>query len=150
MEDDLKPMLDRRHELKLQNRIAEMIPVQLEILSAAQKAGRVKDISNAWNYLSVLHHNVRRYDEAEKAARTALSVYEAEKEPSKEVVACYEFVLARILAAQGRFAEAIPIAESAAKHYAVRHDPNDSFMKSVLNEVALMREYQERQRQGNK
>jgi tetratricopeptide (TPR) repeat protein len=127
-----------------------MVPVQLGILSAAQEAGRVKDIANAWNYLSVLYHKVRRYDEAEKAAQTALSVYEAEKEPSEEVVACYEFVLARILAAQGRFEEAIPIAESAAKRYAVRHDPNDNFMRSVLNEVARMREYQELQRRGNK
>jgi tetratricopeptide (TPR) repeat protein len=107
----MNPLYHRRNDLKRQGRVGEMVSVQLEILSQLQANGDVRDLANAWNYLSVLYQQLQRYDEAENAARSALSVYASMPNPRDETVACYEFVLAKILAAQLRFAEAVPLAE---------------------------------------
>ena len=144
MPDPLNPLHRERGDLKLQGRIREMIPVQLAIVAETEKAGRVADLANAWNYLSVLHHQVREYDKAERAARKASEVYAAEPAPSAEVLGCYQFELARILAARRRFSEAVPMAEAGVRNYRVFHNPPDEFLNAREDEVTLMREYLKR------
>jgi hypothetical protein len=87
---------------------------------------------------------VREYDQAERAARKAIEVYAAEPAPSAEVLGCYQFKLAQILAAQRRFTEAVPMAEAGVRNYSVFHNPPDEFLKARQDEVTLMREYMQR------
>lgn len=145
MADRLSQLQRERGDLKLRGRIREMIPVQLAIVAETEKTGRVCDVANAWNYLSVLHHQVREYDKAEQAARRALDVYSGETTPSAEALGCYQFKLAQILAAQRRFAEAVPIAEAGIRSYAVFHNPSDEFLKAREDEVVVMREFMGRE-----
>ena len=86
MTDRLNELHRERSDLKLQGRVREAIPVQLAILAESEKSGRVRDVANAWNYLSALHHQVCEYDKAEHAARKAIDVYTAEPAPSAEVL----------------------------------------------------------------
>lgn len=118
-----------------------MIAVQLMIIDETEKTGRVRDFANAWNYLSALHHDLRQYGEAEYAARKAIEVYAGEASPSSEVLGCYQFKLAEIVAAQGRFADAVSLAEAGILSYGVFHNPPDEFLKARQKEAALMREY---------
>src|SRR4051812_49033426 len=110
-------------ELKSQHRIEEMVPVQLAIIAQDIAIEQAKVLANDWNYLSGLYHQIRRYADAEFAARVALNVYQHEEQQRDEVLACYKFMLARILAAQCRFAEAVEVADSGVEHYAVFHNP---------------------------
>jgi tetratricopeptide (TPR) repeat protein len=146
MADRLNQLHRKRHGLKLQGRVREMIPVQMAIIAEAAKIGCVRDLGNAWNYLSALCHQVCEYDKAEHAARKALEVSAGDPTPSAEILACYQFKLAQILAAQGRFAEAVPVAEAGIRSYGVFHDPPDDFLKARQEEAALMREYMTRDR----
>ena len=91
MADRLNQLHRERGVLKLQGRVRDMIPVQIAIIAEAEKTGRVRDLANAWNYLSALHHQAREYDEAERAARKALEVYAAEPKPNAEVLGCHHF-----------------------------------------------------------
>jgi tetratricopeptide (TPR) repeat protein len=144
MADRLNELHRQRGDLKLQGRVREMIPVQLGIVAEAEKTGRVRDLADAWNYLSALYHQVREYDEAERAARKALEVYAGDPAPSAERWGGYQFKLARILAAQGRFAEAVPFAEAGVRGYGVFHDPPDDFLNARQEEAALMRDHMKR------
>lgn len=76
--------------------------------------------------------------DAENAARLALATYANKSDPKTEAIACYEFVLARILAAQRRFHEAVPFGIAAIEHYAVFHNPPDDFLLFVQKDVDLM------------
>lgn len=144
MADRLNELHRERGDLKLQGRVREMILIQIAIVAETEKNGRVRDVANAWNYLSALYHQVREYGTAERAARKALDVYADDPTPSAEALGCYQFKLAEILAAQGRFAEAVPMAEAGVRSYSVFHDPPDNFLKAREDEVALMRQYMER------
>ena len=108
-------------------------------------AGRVRDVADAWNYLSGILHQLREYGEAEQAVRKALDAYAGEPAPSAEALGCYQFKLAEILAAQRRFAEAVPIAEAGVRSYAVFHNPPDEFLEARQDEAALMRQHMERE-----
>lgn len=139
-----KPSTDELHrqraDLKLQGRLREMIPVQLAIVAESEKTGSVRDLANAWNYLSAIYQQVGEYEKAEHAARKALDVYAGEPVPSAEALGCYQFKLAQILAAQHRFAEAAAFAEAGVGNYALFHDPPDDFLQARQAETALMRE----------
>jgi hypothetical protein len=74
MPDRLDELHRSRSELRSQGRVHEMVPIQLAIVAETEKAGRVRDLANAWNYLSAILHQVRDYDEAERAPRRALEV----------------------------------------------------------------------------
>ena len=143
MTERLNELHGERGDLRLQGRVRE-IAVQIAIVAEAEKIGRVQDLANAWNYLSALYHHVREYDRAEHAARKALEVYAGDPTPSAETLACYQFKLAQILAAQRRFSEAVPMAEAGVRNYGVFHNPPDDFLKARQDEVALMCEYMER------
>jgi len=119
--------------------------LQRQIIAEVEKTERVRDLANAWNYLSSLLHQVAAYPEAEQAARRALEIYKDEHSPTAEVLGCYEFMLAQILAAQGRFDEAAAMAEAGVSHYAVFHDPEDEFLKARRDEAASMRESMNRE-----
>ncbi|HZN65261.1 MAG TPA: tetratricopeptide repeat protein [Tepidisphaeraceae bacterium] len=144
MADRFNELHRQRGDLDLQGRVREMIPVQLGIVAETEKTGRVRDLANAWNYLSALYHRVREYDRAEQAARKALEVYAGDPSPSAESLGCYQFKLAQILAAQGRFAEAVAFAEAGVRSYGVFHDPPDDFLKARQEEAALMRDFMQR------
>lgn len=148
LNDPIHSLRHRRFELRLQGRVWEMVAVQLEILSIAQSKGRPLDIANEWNYLSVLYHRAGRYGEAEQAAKSALSTYEAVQEQSVEIVATYEMVLAYIFAAQGRLHDAIVMAESAVAHYGVFHSPPDEFLARQLKVLEAIRAGQAPQFEG--
>lgn len=65
--------------------------------------------------------------------------------PSAETLGCYQLKLAQILAAQRRFAEAVPVAEASFRSYAVFHNPPAEHLKARQDAAALMREYMERE-----
>src|SRR5262249_28684220 len=101
--------------------------------------GCVRNLSNAWNYLSHLYHQLRVHNQAEFAAKKALEVYAAEPAPIAETLGTYQFKLALILASQGRFAEAIPIAEAGIRNFSVFHIPPDDFLSARQDDLARMR-----------
>lgn len=146
MNDRINELRARRSDLKLQGRFREAIPLQLEILKELEFADGIYQRANAWNYLSMLYHRVRDYPSAEHAARKALDVYSAELEPNAEVKACYQCMLARILAAQEKFDEAIEYGEAGLQNYAVFHNPPDEFLKARQEDVERMREWRDRWR----
>jgi hypothetical protein len=100
----------------------------------------VLDRSNAWNYLSFVCLKLQLYAEAEEAARNALTIYGAEPKQNEEIIACYEFMLGRILAAQCRFQEATESASAGVRHYAVLHAPFDAFLLARISEANRMRD----------
>lgn len=118
----------RRSDLRLQGRFAEAIPIQQQILELAQQAGRMDEVSNAWNMLSHLLHQNGRLVEAEEAARHALAAYSDASMPKMETLATYEMKLATILAEQRRFGDAVHFGELAIEHYAEFHHPKDDFL----------------------
>ena len=122
----------RRSELRHQGRFEEAIPLQLEILEAAQRSGRARDISGQWNMLSHLYQMNQQLSKAEEAARQALTTYDNE---SLEVLATYEMKLATILADQHRFAEAVQYGEVAVIHFSVFHNPPDDFLAAMQDWV---------------
>jgi hypothetical protein len=127
-----------RAELKAQGRLAELVLVQQAILAESQ-AGPPVEVANAHNYLSVIFLRLGRLRDAEAEARAALSVYAGVAAPSAEVVGCYQCVLARVLAAQGRFTEAVEAAEAGYRHYAAFHNPPDDFLTARAEELAALR-----------
>lgn len=138
---DASELSHKRHELKLQGRFAEAIPVQLQILEFAQQTGRICNIANAWNMLSHFYQLNGQLSEAEAAGRNALSVYDDEANPRLEALATYEMKLATILAAQERFDDAVHYGNLAVEHYSDLHDPPDDFLRCIKEEVALMAQY---------
>jgi tetratricopeptide (TPR) repeat protein len=144
MNDRLNELERRRGDLKHQGRFREVIPLQLEILKQLEVTDGIYQRANAWNYLSMLYHRVRDYPSAEHAARKALDVYAAELDPNAEVKACYQFMLAKILAAQEKFDEAIEYGEAGLLNYAVFHDPPDEFLRARQEDVERMREWRDR------
>ena len=74
MADRLNELHRERGDLKLQGRIRDIIPIQLELVAETEKTRRVRDLTNAWNYLSSLYYQVREYDKAEHAARKAIEI----------------------------------------------------------------------------
>ena len=138
MADWLHELHRERSNLKREGRFREMIPLQLAIIAESKATAHSADLANGWNYLSTLYLRAREYRKGEIAARKALAIYAAELNPKAEVLATYQFVLARLLAAQQRFAEAVLIAESAICNYRVFHDPPDEFLKDCEEELRLM------------
>ena len=136
--DTLNQLHHKRFELKQHGRFGEAIPVQLQILEAAQQSGRIIDISNAWNMLSHLYQLNHQLTEAEEAARQALVEYESESHPKLETQATYEMKLATILADQSRFSEAVQFGELAIQHFSEFHKPPDDFLDSMKEMVELM------------
>ncbi|MEZ6135547.1 MAG: tetratricopeptide repeat protein [Pirellulaceae bacterium] len=143
--DEISNLRFTRSRLKQEGHFEEAIPYQLQILEHAKTCGRIKELANAWNYLSVLYLNVARYEDAESAARAALTTFKNEPDPSDETIACYELVLSRILAAQKRFNEAVLFGNAAIKHYSVFHDPPDDFLLSVQKDVDSMTAWRDQQ-----
>jgi hypothetical protein len=130
---NLSDLKTRRAELRAQGGTADMIPVQEAIVEAS--VGTL-DEDGAHNYLSTLYLWVGRYVEAEAHARKALDLFGARKPFNAEHVACYEHVLALTIAAQGRYAEAAPIADSGVRHYEVFHDPPDNFLQRIMAQAS--------------
>jgi tetratricopeptide (TPR) repeat protein len=142
--DEINSLCQKRSTLKHQGRFGEAIPIQQEILDDAISNGHIRDVSNAWNYLAMLYYKSGQYSDAENAARQSLAKYEEEPEPGDEVIGTYKMLLAEILAAQRRFGEAVAVAESAAQHYSVFHNPPDEFLLRMKAELDLMIQYRDR------
>ena len=143
--DKVKTLRVARSRLKQEGRLDAAIPYQLQLVELAKTSGRIEDLSDAWNYLSGLYLQVGRHSDAEIAALEALENYHNEPNPNDERVACFELVIAQVLAAQKRFAEAVPFGKSAIEHYAVFHNPPDNFLLSVIRDVELMIELRDRE-----
>lgn len=129
----LRDLEARRAELRAQGRTPDMIPLQEAIVEAS--VGTPNE-HGAHNYLSTLYVWVGRYAEAEAHARRALDIFGTREPFDAERVACYEHVLALAIAAQGRYAEAAPVAESAVRHYRASHDPPDDFHRGVMAQAS--------------
>ncbi len=143
--NELRRLRAERSNLKHQGRFAEAIPVQLKILAIVQYNGRVKDVSNAWNYLSMLYYRTGQYADAENASCESIAVYQRELKPVDETLACYEMLLAKIFAAQEKFVDAVSYGTMALEHYSTFHNPPDDFLSRIQNEVNLMVKYRDHQ-----
>jgi tetratricopeptide (TPR) repeat protein len=139
----LTELLSKRSNLKLRGRTRWMVVVQREIVAESTRLGCIKDMANAWNYLSILLHEVRDYAAAADAARNALWVYSIEANPQPESLGSYHLVLARILAAQERWEESVVEGERAVECLAIFHDPPDEFLTSRIAEIELMRRHRD-------
>ncbi|HEY1188386.1 MAG TPA: hypothetical protein VGE74_12110 [Gemmata sp.] len=105
--------------------------------------GNAAEVASAYNYLSVIPLRLGRLRDAETASRATLSADAGVAAPSAEAVGCYQCVLARALAAQGRFAEAVEAAEAGHRHCAVSHDPPDEFLVARGADLAALRRGEE-------
>lgn len=140
LNDRLNDLHRRRDALKTAGRTREMIVLQMAIVSETEKIGWTRQLGNAWNYLSALHYQLSNYNAAERAARMALEVHQTDSSHSAERLGCYQFMLARILAAQRKFAEAVHFAEAGLRSHSIFHDPADTFLNERKEEVARLRE----------
>lgn len=132
-QQSLRELKAQRAELRDQGRTADMIPVHEAIVEASVGT---PDEDGAHNYLATLYLWVGRYAEAEAHGRKALEFSGAREPLNAELVACYEHVLALAIAAQGRYAEAAPIAASGVRHYRASHDPPDDFLQRVMAQAS--------------
>ena len=136
--DHLSSLYTERSDLRNSGRFADAIPIQREILLLVQDGDCTKDVSNAWNYLSMLLYRTGQYAEAEHASRESIAVYGHEANPSDETLATYEMLLARLLAAQSNFRDAVLFGTRAIRHFSTFHDPPDDFLKRMEQDVELM------------
>ena len=148
MNIDLGQLRLMRSQLTHEGRFVDAIPLQLQILEAVQLAGDTTAISNAWNYLSMLYYRAGYYAAAEHASRESIAVYRQESKPNDETIACYEMLLAQILAAQQRFDDAVVYGTEAVRHYSSFHDPPDDFLIQRQADVDRMVEYGNRKREN--
>lgn len=132
-----------RAELNLKGCPSELLPVTRRILAVAQKAGRKDEIAHAHNYLSVVLLRLGLHQAAEAEARAALRVYAGVSSQSSEVIGCYQCVLARTLAAQGRFSEALEATAEGCRQYAVIYHSPDDFLAARLGELAELQQGKE-------
>ncbi|MDP1796447.1 MAG: hypothetical protein Q8K78_03155 [Planctomycetaceae bacterium] len=145
MDDDIAQLCTRRSTLKQQGLFSDAISLQLQILDTTQRHGEIKEISNAWNYLSSLYYHIGSFVDAEYASRRSIEVYHLQPEPVDEVVACYELLLARSLMAQDNYDDAVVYGVAAVNHYSTFHDPPDDFLRGVQQHVNMMMELRDRQ-----
>ena len=148
MNDALNQIQLHLSQLKQEGRFADAVPLQLQVLEAAQRDGHIKNISNAWNYLSMLYYRSGSHTEAEQASRESIAVYLNDPSPVDETMACYEMLLAQILASQKKFDAAVACGKTALKLYSTFHDPPDKFLAGIKKKVDLMIEYRDRQHHG--
>jgi hypothetical protein len=147
MEHDqaLPDLRQQRSQHKLKGDLRAAIPVQLLIIQLQTSPRTDADLANDWNYLSMLYRETGQHIASQDACIRALEAYATEPNPRHETLGCYQFALALSLCGQSRFAEAVPIAESALEHYSVFHNPPDDFITSLHAEVALMRNHRDAQ-----
>jgi hypothetical protein len=130
----------RRSELKRARDYRGAIPFQLEIIELIQEDATPRwNLANAHNYASVLYFLCALYTSAEWHAHRALSLADGETSKGVEARGAYNWVLARILAAQYRFEEALPYGEAAVRDYSEFHNPPDEFLSRVMDEVEQIR-----------
>jgi len=128
-----------RSQLKQAGNYRAAIPLQLEIIELlGEVAKRKEDVANGHNYASVLYFHCGLYASAEWHARRALDLSQADTARHIEARGCYSFVLARILAAQYRFDEALAFGEAAVRDYGVYHQPEE-FLSRISAEVEQIR-----------
>jgi tetratricopeptide (TPR) repeat protein len=139
MHDRLNQLHRERGELKTQNRQREMLPIQQAIIHETELTGWSYGLVNAWNYLSAIHYQLREYDKAELAARKAMEIYTQEPVQRAETLACYQFMLGKILVGQFRFEEAVTMLDVGIRNYSEFHNPPDEFLKARQNDAELIR-----------
>lgn len=138
--EHLNDLHSRAHELKLKRDFVGMLPIREEIARVLEEArAGAKQVGNALNYLGALNLQLKRYAVAETYARRSISYFQEHGGQDHEVLATYIQLLAWILAFDGRFADAIPLAEKAIIEYSVFHSPEDDFLTRRKAELEDLR-----------
>ena len=136
----------QRSDLKMEGKVFEQIPIQIEVVQLASELGLPHEKATAWNTLASLYYQTQQYELAEEAAIKSIDNYDPEKAHAEEHLATYKFLLARILVAQKSFAEAVEFGEKALLHFSVLHNPPTEFLRLIVAEVEKMRCYNDQQR----
>ena len=135
----------QRSDLKTAGKVLEQIPIQIEVVQLASELGLPYEIATAWSTLASLYYQTQQYEPAEEAAIKSIDNYDPNKLHAEEHLATYKFLLARILAAQKRFVEAVEFGEKALQHFSVFHNPPTEFLGLRTVEVEKMRRHKDQQ-----
>jgi len=133
----------RRSELKSAGNYRAAIPLQLEIIELLSETGvsRQPDLVLAHNYASCLYLGAKLHASGEWHARRALELHTGNSDRDREALGAYHINLARLLAAQYEFDEAVIHGDMAAENYASTpwHNPPDDFLLRIIEEVESIR-----------
>lgn len=136
--DDLK---FRCSELHRRKDTAGAIALQLDVIRLLeQHRASAREQANGHNYLSMLYMKTGELAKAELHARQAVDLDQGDQTlRDLDATASYSMVLARILALQGRFSEAVPFAEAAIKEWTIVQGPPNDFLKTRQDELQSLR-----------
>lgn len=140
--DEISELHRRAAECKRWRDFAGVISLREEISRILEEDGAsVKALASSWNYLAAGNLALKRYAEAEHYARKSVSYYEGHDGSCRETLATYLGLLARILACQRKFDEAVMVGERAVTEYSVFHGHQGDY---VIARKADVEEYRQR------
>lgn len=109
----------------------------VELLNSTN--GPNKELATAWNYIAYINKELNDLSAAEEAARRSLDLYVLNNGDHDVVAATYMGMLASILAKQGRYDEALPLAERDFELHKIALGEGHSYLRVLRCDLDALR-----------